>query len=141
MKKIITSIVLVIFVTVYLQACKKSTDVGPQLTTLQKLQAKWLIVTDLENDHYTGVDHIRNSTGGPNDYVDFRTDGKVYVSAFGYLDTSVYTLSGDTKIIISSTYGSPTNLEIKTLTYNSCTLYQKDISGADFYEETMTLKK
>jgi hypothetical protein len=137
MKKLITSITIVILFTIFLSACKKPNDPPATLTTLQKIQAKWQIETYAENDYYSGADHIQNKTGSTSDYLDFRADGKVYVSLFGTKDTSTYTLSGETKIIIdgASTY------DIKTLTSNSFTIYQKDISGSDFFEQTFTMKK
>ena len=137
MKKIITSIVIVTLVTFYLTACKKSSDTQQPQTTLQKIQNKWLLQNYLENDHYSGLDHIKNLTGGANDYLDFRTDGKVYVSLFGSKDTSTYALSGDTKIVVDGV----NIFDIKTLTENSFIIYQKDISGSDFLEQTFTMKK
>lgn len=119
-----------------LPACKKTDTQAPQ-TTQQKLQAKWQLDTYVENDHFLGADHFQNLTGGPNDYLDFRADGKVYVSLFGMKDTSVYALSGDTKIVIDGTV----IYDIKTLTANSFIMYQKDIYGSDFFEQTFTMKK
>lgn len=136
MKKIITLIAVATLIIVSLNACKKN-DAQPTQTTLQKIQAKWLLQNYLENDHYSGLDHIKNLTGGANDYLDFRTDGKVYVSLFGSKDTSTYALSGDTKIVVDGV----NIFDIKTLTENSFIIYQKDISGSDFLEQTFTMKK
>ena len=72
------------------------------------------------------------------DIIDFRTDGKVYTNVQGQLDTTTYSLSGDTKIVIDGNL----NYDITTLTANSFILHEKEIgTGTDFYEETLTLKK
>ena len=44
---------------------------------------------------------ITTTTGEPGDIVDFRTDGKVYVDR-GFIDTSTYSLTSDTKILIAT---------------------------------------
>lgn len=136
MKKFITSVAVATLIICTLPSCKKSDTQAP-LTTQQKLQAKWQLDTYAENDHFSGADHLQNLTGGPNDYLDFRADGKVYVSLFGIKDTSVYALSGDTKIVIDGAVV----YDIKALTGNSFIMYQKDVYGSDFFEQTFTMKK
>ena len=137
MKKIIKTLAVAILLISLLPSCKKSDSGWQQLTTLQKIQAKWQVQTYYENDHYFGADHIKNSTGTANDYLDFRTDGKLYTSMFGYKDTVAYSLPDDAHLLI----GSSSKYEIKTLTANSMVLYGMDISGADFLEENITLSK
>lgn len=139
MKKIITSIAIVTVVTFYLSACKKSdTQRTTTQTPLQKIQAKWQLQTYVYNDHYANMDHLTNLTGGANDYLDFRTDMKVYTYLFGSRDTSTYALSGDTKVVIDGT----DIFDIKTLTNNSFIMYNKDNgSGTDYEEITFTMKK
>jgi hypothetical protein len=135
MKKIITSVVLVSLVTFYLPACKKS---DKKQTTIEKVQGKWQLVTDISNEHVSGMDHINTTTGSPGDILDFRTDGKVYSNIGGQADTSAYALSGDTKLIINGIQ----LFDITTLTSNSFILYAKETNGgSDFNEETITLKK
>ena len=138
MKKIITSIAIVTLITFCLPACKKSSDTQQPQTTLQKMQAKWQLETLFQNDHYSGTDHIMNITGTVNDYLDFRTDGKIYSSIQGNRDTTTYSLASDTKLLIDGV----NNYDIKTLTSASFIIYLKDISGLpDFFEETITMKK
>lgn len=135
MKKIITSAVLVLLVTFYLPACKKS---DKKQTTIEKIQGKWQLQTDIDNEHLSGQDNITTITGGPADIFDFRTDGKVYSNLQGQADTSTYVLSGDTKIVI---HGFVT-YDITTLTSNSFILHIKEtLGGTDFDEETISLKK
>ncbi len=135
MKKFITSLALVSLVTLYFQACKKSVD---QQTTIEKIQGKWQLQSDIQNSHYLGQDNIDTITGKPGDIVDFRTDGKVYTNIGGEKDTSTYALSGDTKMIFDGTLV----FDIITLTANSFIFYNKETTGAsDFTEVTITLKK
>jgi hypothetical protein len=139
MKKIITSIVIVTLVTMFLQACKKSdtTTTLPQ-TTLQKIQAKWTLESIVENNYYSGSNHTNTTTGTSTDYLDFKTDGKVYYSISGFTDVVTYSLINDTRILIDGTE----TYEIKTLTANSFVLYQKTIRNAtDYDEETIIMKR
>jgi hypothetical protein len=136
MKKFINSAILVLLITFYLPACKKSDKAQ---TTLEKIQGKWQVVTDVENDHIGGQDDITTYTGDPGDIIDFRADGKAYFNIIGTgdMDTLAYTVSGDTKIEFEGT-----QFDIITLTSNSFVLHDKEvIAGSDFFEETITLKK
>jgi hypothetical protein len=136
MKKFITSAILVLIITFYLPACKKSDKAQ---TTLEKIQGKWQLVTDVENDHIAGQDDITTYTGGPSDIIDFRADGKAYFNIIGTQDTDTlgYTVSGDTKIVFEAT-----QFDIITLTSNLFIIHDKEvITGSDFTEETITLKK
>lgn len=134
MKKIITLMAVATILTCIAPACKKN-DV--QQTPLQKLQAKWFLVTDVYNDHYSGADHTTTLTGTANDYAEFKTDGNVFSSVSGYTNTTPYNLINDTKLKIDTdTY------DIKTLTANSLVLYIKTLyGGTDYDEETITFKK
>ena len=125
---------------IYLPACTKPTDNQPPQTTLQKVQAKWQLVNIVDNDHYSGSDHISTTTGSSTDYFDFRTDGNIYYSIGSYKDTVTYSLPTDTKILINGTE----TYDIKTITSNSFIIYQKDINAnnaAEYNEETFSWKK
>ena len=74
---------------------------------------------------FLGRDNITNTTGGPGDIMDFRNDGKVYSDVSGTKDTSTYSLSGDTKIVL----GGTETFDIKTLSSNSFTIYNKEFWG------------
>lgn len=137
MKKIITSVAVATLLIFCLSACKKSSDTQTPQTTLQKIQAKWQLENYYENDHYSGADHIKNTVGTSGDYLDFRSDGKVYTSLFGYKDTVTYSLITDTQLLIDGV----SKYDIKTLTTNSFVIYGKDVSGSDFLEEKITMKK
>lgn len=126
-------------------ACKK--DSATSTSTLQKLQAKWNFQKDYYHEHYTGTPDYRDTTyGQAGDYVDFRTDGKVYsrISGGAYYDTSNYALLGDSKIVISyggSSPGSDT-AEIQVLTDTQLQLHSKVYDPApDYYEDTQYFTK
>ena len=136
MKKIIPLLILVALGVFYLTACKKS-DNQPK-TTAQKVQGKWSLQSELLNEHVAGKDNITTTVGGPNDIIDFRTDGKVYSVVTGVEDTSTYTLSGDTKIILDGNQ----SYDIKALTSSSFIIYTKEIFGTEEYDEiTISLKR
>ena len=137
MKKIITLITAIAIATILLPSCKKSDTQMPQ-TTLQKIQNKWSLESYLENDHYSGSDHIKNTPGTANDYVDFRIDGKVYTSFLGFKDTVIYSLVNDTQLLINGSR----KYDIRVLTSNAFTIYGKELyPGGSFLEETITMKK
>ena len=116
-------------------SCKKKNDTE---TTAQKIQAKWQIINFISNDHSNGTDDIITETGAPGDYFDIRSDGHIYSLFQGSLDTSSYTLLGDSKLIFDVT----DTANIKTLTNNSLTLYEKSIIDPSEYTElTINLKK
>lgn len=132
MKKIISSIAVAILL-LSVPACNKKDT--PQ-TTQQKILGKWILVTDVYNDHYLGADHISTQTGTANDYAEFKSDGNVYSSVSGFTNTTTYSIVSDTKINIDGDV-----YDIKTLTTNALILYIKNVYGADYDEETITFKK
>jgi hypothetical protein len=117
-----------------LTGCNKEDT--PQ-TTQQKILGKWLLQSIVSNDHYANADHIFTFPGTLSDYFDFRSDGKLYFSFSGTADTVVYSLSGDTRILIAGT----DLYDIKTLTATSFTIYKKEFFGTDYEEETINWKK
>jgi hypothetical protein len=133
MKKIIHSLFIITLIAFLFSACKKK-DV--KITTAEKVQGTWQLQSDIYHEFVGGVDHS-DTTAGINGTIEFRNDGKVYSNNQGEKDTTVYTLSGDTHIIIDKdqTY------DIKELTSNSFVLYTKEVQGADYTEETISLKK
>lgn len=127
MRSLLLLIVLFLIVSVT-PSCKKK---DAEKTTAQKLQNKWTFLNATDNNHYSGIDHSATINGNTGDYMDFRTNGKVYVRLQSSNDTSNYVLSGDTKIIIDNT----DTLTIQSLTDNALKLYQKDIFSPGVYEE------
>ena len=128
MKTLLLIPVLVFSISLITPSCKKK---DAAQTTAQKLQNKWTFNNAVDNDHYSGTDHIITVNGNAGDYMDFRVDGKVYLRIQSSLDTSTYVLQGDSKIIFD---GSDT-ATIQTLTDNALKLYLKDTFSASAYEE------
>jgi major membrane immunogen (membrane-anchored lipoprotein) len=132
MKKI-TQILAGIAVSAFLfTACKKN---DTKTSTAQKIQGTWQIKSEIYNEHTNGTDNIDTTLGTANTTIEFRNDGKVYSDFFGQKDTASYTVVGDTQITIDSV----NTYDIKTLTSNSLILYSKELDGADYYEETLSL--
>jgi hypothetical protein len=134
MKKTIAHLTLFLFIGIGLASCKKN---DTPLTTQQKVLGRWSLLNIITNDHYAGADHSFTSAGSTSDYFDFRSDGKLYFSFAGTIDTVAYSLSGDTKILIDGTE----LYDIKTLTSDSFVIYKKEYFGADYEEETINWKK
>ena len=118
-----------------LHSCKKD----KKQTTTQKVQVKWSVESIIDHEHDPFLDTNITTLGTTADYIDFRTDGKVYSSVDGGQDTSAYALSGDTSIIIVNN-GSFT---IQSLTDHVLKLYGRadDPSTSSYFEETLNLKK
>ena len=124
---------IVLLVTLFNFSCKKSSS--PSVA--QRVQAKWTLVSLSANSHYSGSDHINTIPGTSADYVDFRSDSKVYSQVSGSRDTSNYSMSGDTAIIIALD-----KYKIITLTDAALQLYIKAVTSPSVYdEETISLKK
>lgn len=133
MKKIIHSFLIITLLAFVFGACKKK-DV--KLTTAEKVQATWHLQSDIYHEFVNGVD-FSDTAMAINATIEFRNDGKAYSVSESGKDTTTYTLSGDTKLIIAGDQ----SYDIKELTSNSFVLYSKEIDGTDYYEETITLKK
>ncbi|MEO5942194.1 MAG: hypothetical protein ABIP30_02430 [Ferruginibacter sp.] len=140
MKKLLLVISVITLSTILFSACKKSDN--SQGATNGSVQAKWSLDKDISDDYYLNV-HNRDTTYGlSTDYIDFRADGKVYSKVDVSLDTSNYQVLSNNKIVL----GGPNPLDkdtfdIQTLTSSQFVLHSKQFSGADYYEETVYLKK
>ncbi len=136
MKKIVPLMSLIVLLAFYLPACKKSKD--KQQTTMEKVQGKWSLQSEVLNQHVAGQDNITTTPGGANDIIDFRNDGKVYADVAGGHDTSTYTLPNDVTIVLDGVQ----SYNIKTLTSSSFIIYNKEIFSSDEYDEiTISLKR
>lgn len=123
-----------LFIMLYFfSACEKKDDDTPG-----NLQGKWTFVSYVTNTYYSNKNHINTITGTTGDYMDFRTDGKLYVRFLGFEDISAYTASGSNNVILDGT----DTFEIKKLMGGQLVLYQKTHSSAEEYtEQTYNLKK
>lgn len=103
------------FITAFvLTACNKSDD-KPASTTQEKILGKWKVNTIVEEELISGTPQISTYNGLPDDYIDFREDGKVYYNTFGGLDTFTYRVVND-QLVIQDIADS---FEILTLTNNN----------------------
>lgn len=116
---------------VMIVSCDKNND-KPANTTLQKIQAKWNVGSVKlsaggEDSTYTGI---------AADYVDFRTDGKVYTNVDNEKDTSSYSLVNDTKMLIDGD-----TAVIKQLSGSQFVFESKAVIVEDTLTTTVTLSK
>ncbi|MBO9672003.1 MAG: hypothetical protein J7577_01055 [Sphingobacteriaceae bacterium] len=135
MKKLalLTSIVLFIAIN----GCKKEKVEDPPKTTAQKIQGKWNITSIIEKEVSTNGTFTNNHSGTSGEYVEFKTDGKVYTKRDGQsLESLTYTVNSDTQITIDGDVH-----DIKTLTENSFVIYHKSTFQSGYNEITVTLSK
>jgi len=139
MKKAFALFITAIFIAYVFVSCSKSKDTTAQLTVTQKIQNKWLVDNLVDHFHDPTFDTTVISAGTASDYVDFRTDGKVYTFFDGSADTSTYAVVGDTSILITLIG----NYKIQALTDHTLKLYgrEDDPSSSAYFEETINLKR
>ena len=128
-------------------SCKKdkveetpAVPIAPTKTVSQKITAKWGVTTIAENDYYSNTSHTTSYNGVASDYLDFRSDGKLYAQIIPFgKDTIPYNLVNDSTLNLDSEI-----YKIKQLTDIKFVLYAKDISSTihlEYYESTITLAK
>lgn len=118
-------------------ACKKNQSDS------EKILGRWKVESSLLVDVNNGVTVSNTYTGQPSDYIDFRTDGKVYTSVNGNLDTSFYSVANSR---VTFTDNNPpatvTVFDIRNLSNSTLQLYNKNvISPTHYVESTANLKK
>jgi hypothetical protein len=121
------------FITAFiLTACNKSGD-KPALTTQEKILGKWKVNTIVEEESISGTPQTSTYNGLPDDYIDFREDGKVYYNTFGGLDTFTYRVVNDQFLIqdVVDTF------EILTLTSSNFTEYHRSFGSSYKYTENL----
>lgn len=79
-------------------SCDKDDNAKP--STLSKIQAKWGIQNILLD--FDGTVDDSTYTGVSADYIDFRTDSKVYSQVNNEKDTSAYKLVNDSTLVIDT---------------------------------------
>jgi hypothetical protein len=115
-------------------ACKKNND----KPSSPSLAGKWSLVNEniIDVENGIGVDTI-NYTGTPADYVDFRSDHKVYSSVATITDTSAYQILNNNKVVIDID-----TFDIQSLTATSASLYSKVFDDDSTYSKiTLNLKR
>ncbi len=116
-------------------SCKKD---DPAPTTAQRVQGVWKLDKVISYFQFTGNPAMRDTTFGlATDYVDFRTDNKVYSFVDGEFDTLNYAIISDNSLLLD---GDTTT--IQTLTSTNLDLFSSDYRNATNFEEiTIKLKK
>jgi hypothetical protein len=123
-----------VITTLIIAACKKNNDEPP----VASLQNKWGIVSlnfqAIENE--ATVDTY-NYTGVAEDYIDLRSDNKVYSLIDGSKDTSAYQILNNNKVVIDVD-----TFDIQSLILTSVKLYSKVYFDVNSYDEnTINLKR
>ena len=133
MKKLILSIAIITSLIIA-ASCKKDNDKNNS----SLLVNKWELVNTSYREVQNGVEvDTYNYTGVAGDYIDFRSDNKVYSHVDGDDDVAGYKLLNNNKVAIEGD-----TLEIRTLTAASVTLYGKSFTDPTSYEEnTVNLKR
>lgn len=107
-------------------------------TVQQRIQGVWTFDKNIDRNVIGGVESRDTTLGVSGDYVDFRTDNKVYSRFEGlYYDTANYSILSSDKIIIDGD-----TMTIQNLTNSSVQFYlREDVSATDYYETWFYLKK
>ena len=134
--KLLSAIFISLLIGFSFSSCKK-TDDKKEKTTAERIQGTWHLDTDIYHDFFENEDYYDTTKGGPNDTIEFTSDGKVNMSIDGDTESTVYEISGDSKIIIAGNV----SFDIKTLMETLLVMYSKQVIGSDYTEETMTLKR
>ncbi|MEO6683797.1 MAG: hypothetical protein ABIN48_13325 [Ginsengibacter sp.] len=123
MRKLILSFVIII--SIMISSCEKN-------KVKLSLQGKWEIVNISIVEVENGVKiYEENYLGKPGDYIDFRSDNKVYSEVDGVEDVGNYTLLKDNKVIVEGD-----TLEIRSLTKSSVTLFLKSYTNSTSFDES-----
>lgn len=117
---------LFLSITVLFIGCNKDDD---EQTTAQKLMHKWSVATIVEDNNGA----VTTYTGLASDYIDYRTDGKVYYNTFSSPDTLTYTILND-KYIVEDNLDT---FEIKSLTNSNLVLYYHNSNNTYKYTENL----
>ncbi len=131
MKKIILYASLL---TASVFACKKNID----KPSSPSLIGKWGLVNEniIDVQNGIGIDTI-NYAGTPADYLDFRSDNKVYSLVAGIPDTSAYHVLNNNKVQIDID-----TFDIQSLTSSSAKLFGKIYDDDSTYTDlTFNLKR
>jgi hypothetical protein len=100
-------------------ACKKDSKVNSSIT------GKWVLVRDSTYEGVGVSNRLVIYAGQPDDYFDFRTDGKVYTKEGAVLDTLNYSIKSSSQITIDA-FGLNANgvpaVSIMTVTAHNATI-------------------
>ena len=125
------SLFLIVFTTLCLSCKKQLADDNIDRSTTNKLQGKWQVDSIVVNQYFNGTYSKASNAGTPEDYIEFRSDGRMYTSFQGYTDNSSYYVRSDTVIVIGGD-----SADINELTDNKLVIYNKAEAGVIGYIAT-----
>lgn len=133
MKKLILSIAIITSLIIA-ASCKKDKDKNNSSLLINK----WELVNTSYREVENGVEvYTDNYTGVAGDYVDFRSDNKVYSHSDGFDDVANFKILNNNKVVIDED-----TLEIQSLSSASVRLYRKWFEDVNSFEEiTVNLKR
>jgi len=109
---------LLLFAAVLASSCQKQ-NVQPKSTMAiqsspPSIVAKWNLVKDSTSSQLFGPPVTRVYVGMPNDYYDFRVDGKCYIRENGAYDTLAYKMLDDTNVVFKDLSSYPSTINSLT---------------------------
>ena len=126
-------------VALYGISCKKESATKTQIQTNQeKILGKWNLVSEVVNNYYNGSSHITTYNFQAGDYMDFKAGGNVtehksgspFTYQYGFINEStIWLLVPDKKYNLGS------------LTASDLQMATKEVTGTDYYESTLNLKR
>lgn len=135
--KIVLTSLLVTAIMLPWVSCKKESTTQTK-TNSEKILGKWNWISEVTNNYYSGASHITTYNFPAGDYLEFKTGGKVtqyqsgstMVYDYGFIDESnIWMLTS------SNIY------HLNTLTGSDLQLNKKELTGPDYYESTLNLKR
>lgn len=140
MRPIKTTLTALLFIAVILPcvSCKKESATPAPRSSQEKLLGKWNLISEVTNDHYSGSDHITTYPFSAGDHMDFNNAGTVSEYKSGTILTYGYGVINESRIWLIY---SGNDYDLKFITDNDLQLHIKDVTGADYYESTLNLKR
>ncbi|HEX8277701.1 MAG TPA: hypothetical protein VF540_03370, partial [Segetibacter sp.] len=134
LKRAYIKIAIVLLSGSLILACKKNDDNNNNNSAiLEKLKGKWTVNNYTTNQYYSNSSHLTTISVNPGDYIEFSTDGKLYIRLFSSVDTLAYSIVPNNRIV----FDYIDTFDIKTLTANQLVLTNKKAdSEQSYYEQT-----
>jgi hypothetical protein len=128
MKQALIVIQLLFISSLLFISCKKNEDPSP----VEKIIGVWNFEKTVNFTALNGILNYDTAYAVMGDYLEFRTDAKVYSRISGVYDTATYSFLGNNKIIFNTDTTSINELTDSKLTFE----VSRYNSALDFYEIT-----
>lgn len=137
MQKLFIRILFVsaIAVATMMTSCKK--DGGG--TTEEKIVGKWTAEAAYFNYFFDGVSQKDTAEVNTSNFLQFNADGTTSASDEGEIATGTWKIENNKLLITES--GEQLSYDILKITKSELHLYEKEMSGEDYVEVTLHLKK